>query len=195
MVENEFKYFLTVEKYNAIYCDLKNETLKSNHYIQINYYYDTQDHILNRNGITFRIRQKENDLKLQIKSPVSQKESLFVKNEIEKVVKRLPLRIDTNTLDIELPCTGNVNVIGSLVTERIECKYKDFIEIDLDKNFYLGTVDYELEIEFKGNYYKDVLQLVNDFVKQDNIVKSSQSKSKRFFSIFESLSGKNCKVD
>ncbi len=69
MIENEYKYIATkndIEKMRTVI--LNNDSiLSTERFIQINYYYDTDDLKFQAHGTTIRIRQKESGLKLQIK--------------------------------------------------------------------------------------------------------------------------------
>ena len=137
MVEFEKKYILTKDEYERlfkIYKDCKE-------YTQVNYYYDTDDYAYNKKGITCRIRKKGNKFKATIKNHSTGK--TFCSVEKSMSVK--------NELDDRLFKDLGVSLQGYLTTERKEITTGYGITIFLDKNTYIGIIDYELEIEYPPN--------------------------------------------
>lgn len=65
MVENEYKCLLTSEQYNTIKKKLQDMFLYKS-FIQVNYFYDTNKYELNEDHMTLRVRQKENELQIQL---------------------------------------------------------------------------------------------------------------------------------
>lgn len=181
MLEFEKKIILTEDEY----CALKSLTTKESQKIsQTNYYYDTEHFDLCKEGITCRIRRKDNKYTATIK--------YHNKNCREcSVEKSASAR---NEFDSSLFEKLGVKLQGALFTERMII-YKDSdIEVALDKNTYLGINDYELEIEYSPDRVSAADDLLEEFahalylddvvVNTDNFIKRndySKSKSERFF--------------
>ncbi|KYH33961.1 putative triphosphatase YjbK [Clostridium tepidiprofundi DSM 19306] len=159
MIEKEFKVLLTEEQYKKIREAIQWE--KS--FVQKNYYYLDSEDELRSADITVRIREKNGKYMLQTKVPKLQEGALAIKEEkereIDRVYKELNYKEYENLISIKSKCLKNV---GSLNTER-RIVHIGECEIALDKNYYLGKTDYELEIE----YYSDeipheVIQMMSD---------------------------------
>lgn len=149
MLEKEYKIMLDKNGYAYV-----NEAFSwDKDYIQTNYYYDTKDMYMHRNSISFRIREKNQMLRLQAKIPdVLNNDSLYsCKNEHEYEISDIPQSIPSQSVKEYISMeTGDVFLLGHLKTYRKEARL-DEVLVCLDKNEYLDTVDYELEIEFTGN--------------------------------------------
>ncbi len=180
MLEFEKKFRLSAEEYEilcGVYAEYPIQT-------QMNFYYDTEDFLYNRQGITCRIRKKDNQYKATIKThhlnvmACSVEKTYGVKDEF----------------DASAFAGMDVILHGQLQTDRKEIKMPDGIKITLDKNSYLGTEDYELEIEYHPQLEQscenilrtlvmkltneDVDLLLNDFYQR---MKEANTKSERFF--------------
>lgn len=176
---------LNKDSYETLIHKLKNETYGYNKILQTNFFYDTQNLNLHNNDITFRIRQIENDLKVQIKLPLEKNGLFSVKKEISKKIEVLPYQI--TIMDAELcKFTQKNNTIflkGSLVTERFSVKVGNNLKIDVDKNYYLGFVDYELEVELLSNKNDCSGSILSDLVGADIIPPIGGKRERFFFSI------------
>lgn len=127
------------EQYNSIL-----ETLADNatsKVMQINYYYDTEDYMLFKNDETLRIRQIDNCLKLQFKYNKYIENDIRVSKESCEEINILPKKIIANEMFTQY--------IGFLMTERLIIGFNPYT-VFIDKNYYLGKVDYEIEIEAKS---------------------------------------------
>lgn len=150
--EIEFKNFLTKAKYKELInyfslnpCDLESQT---------NIYFDTSDFTLSKQKKALRIRLKASYIELTLKE-----ETLNANLEITDFIKACDVDniIKTHTLpdgDVkERLKTLNVNMefkqIVELTTHRFEFNYGDDL-IALDKSFYYGHIDYEIELETKN---------------------------------------------
>jgi uncharacterized protein YjbK len=182
MIESEFKCLLTFEQYNMIHRTIK-EKFQVKKFIQINYFYDTDKYELDMNDITFRIRQKEDHLQMQLKGPAKKEGMLIIRSELSKDIIDFPtaIRLEESEWCDLLPCKGNITPKGSLVTERIKCNLNDSIEIDLDKNYYFGIVDYELEIEYKEGFMEEALSFLRNLIDDRERIPSIGGKRNRFF--------------
>ena len=150
---------------------------------QINYYYDTNGEQLRQKNITCRIRQKEDKLTGTLKKhcfvngcPKNTEEMFLVKN--------LPVCFEVAQQIVILK--------GSMVTDRTEIQLSADMLLVLDKNTYLGTVDYEFEIEYseRGSQEAEgVLKLLEKLFGIKRNHENILSKSERFFRKLESLPG------
>lgn len=152
--ETELKYLINENEYISLkkyLCSLAEPAEK----LQINYYYDTADFILYNTGETLRIRQIKDVLKLEYKYGKEIKGNLRICSEYTEVTESVPesIKITGSKLPAHGKTGGSADIyynIGSLVTRR-----NDFAiggaKFSLDANYYLGILDYELEIEFEGN--------------------------------------------
>ena len=113
---------------------------------QINYYYDTYNKKLFNNCITLRIRQKNAKLFLQYKYDKNFNGLVNTCIEYEKNISEFPMSISGEMLPEEEKCI--YHYVGNMTTNRRNYEIDDVV-ISLDVNYYLGVVDYELEIEFK----------------------------------------------
>lgn len=169
MIENEYKYIATkndIKKMRTVI--LNNDSiLSTERFIQINYYYDTDDLEFQAHGTTIRIRQKESGLKLQIKKKnyYGENKNLETETKISNIFNEL---IVENT---------EVTLKGQLVTDRTRNIFSNGARMDLDINYYCGMVDYEIEIELpdeEGNM-EDVFSLVS------NLASAKMGKATRFY--------------
>lgn len=168
MLEYEYKYQALKSDIESIRSELKNNqsVVQINRGVQINFYYDTENLDFQSQGITIRVRQKENGLKLQLK-----KKNYYGMNknlETETDIQRIP-----NTLTVE---GREVNLKGHLVTDRTRCVLDNGVKIDLDVNFYCGIVDYEVEAELPdGGSEADIPKSVR------NLKSAEFGKATRFY--------------
>jgi uncharacterized protein YjbK len=187
MVESELKYMITFEEYNQL-LNMSTNNFQKQTLIQINYYFDTNEFELDKRGITLRIRQTEKDLKLELKSPISKDGALRVKKEFSRSIDKLPFVI--NFINDEwselIQCNSDLYLKGSLITQRTKLDSEDGIEIVLDKSYYLGLIDYELEVEFQEGLKAQAFNVINCFIGDGKELKPSQcGKRKRFFNVLK----------
>ena len=179
MTEMEKKRLLTKEEYVILMSRFGYEKPVVK---QVNYYYDTVDLSMNRQDITCRIRLKDGKYKGTIKSH-SPDGCQSTESEI-KVYDGIRKNEFTEI---------GLKHYGELITKRCIIFKDEGCEAVLDKNEYLGCVDFELEIEYKPDFEHhaaDVLRMLTDGIKSsktiatDNLINSNlsaRSKSKRFF--------------
>ena len=181
MIENEKKILLTADEYYTIVMSMcKHSTVKT----QTNYYFDTDTFSMNQKGITCRIRAKDGKFLATVKSHnIKQPDSSIEMNLVEKTY------FDANVFN-----SFGMRHQGELVTERIVMFKDSFCELVLDRNTYLGQVDFELEVEYcEGSERRAQMlleciaaQLVStgsltDVAEFLERVGLSKSKSQRFF--------------
>ncbi len=149
-IEIEAKVLVSKEEYNQVIKNLHLDTYYK--FKQTNYYIDSDEYDIKKNGFALRVREKNQEFELTLKTPLS--EGLLEKNENiswqvfedlrdnnifpEGGIKKflLILGIDVSKLKI----------ITSLTTERIRIEYQNE-HVVVDKSTYNGQVDYELEAE------------------------------------------------
>lgn len=179
MLEQEYKIMLTKEQYDSIesYFDFTDER------IQINHYYDSTNFDMIKNGFTVRVRELNGKRQiLQIKKSLDSKiDGVKVRNEFEKEIFALPKEICLSSVEnlINEKCKvdfSKLENIGSLITKRKILKIQN-CEISLDKNDYLGKIDYELEIEFNGAHFK-AFQILKELGLENE--STAMGKNKRF---------------
>ncbi len=181
MIECERKYLLSKKEYDCLLTAFENE---KNTDVQTNYYFDTSDMKLNRNGITLRTRLKDGMYTTTLKRH-------SVKAKYRSVEKDIVVSGDFNPDVFE---SSGVFCQGSLVTTRTTLNKDKCYEIVLDKNEYLGMTDYEVEMEYLEGYEEiakkslyAILHILADFFpdfdKKSFLrrANNSKSKSQRFF--------------
>lgn len=189
MLEYEKKILLNEQEYEYLYKQLYSQ---ANTRKQINFYYDTDDYQMTNKGITCRIREKNGIYTTTVKN-----HGIDEYYSIENPV------ITSNMFDDCLFISSGLKLHGILVTHRCIFNPIPDIEIVIDKNEYLGCVDYELEIEYHPEYIKcaDVLlSLIAEMICVAGYVgnpmefisrnKSTASKSERFFRLKKTMARK-----
>jgi len=134
--EIEKKTLLSEAQYKTLLGNFADKSIKDT--IQINYYYDTENNTFLNNNETLRVRQINDGLELQFKYDKNIQDTVRVSKEFCKKIHRLPKLIMIDNLV--------ANYIGSLLTERKRKIFATYT-VCLDKNYYIGKVDYEMEVE------------------------------------------------
>lgn len=150
-IEIEAKVLINEDDYNRVLKFYKKEELQK--VTQLNYYIDTDDLLLKQFGIGLRIRQKDFFV-LNMKAPLQEgllekKESIsekefdnFKNNGVfpNGSIKNLLLMFGVDITKLKIQTT--------LKTERIVIEnFNDDEVFAIDKNYYNGLIDYELELE------------------------------------------------
>lgn len=149
MLEFEKKIMLTEQEYRSISMVMCKFDLRET---QINYYFDDSEFSMDKKGITCRIREKDGIYKATVKKhdfkfPECSMEVDFSENtEFEPLI--------FNVLGLQYK--------GKLATERIIMYDDTECKMVLDKNEYLGTVDFELEVEYKKEYQRRAQVLIEN---------------------------------
>ncbi len=177
MYEYEKKVLLTRAEYMLLR-GAAQEPVKE--FTQTNYYYDTEDLAWNRKGVTCRIREKAG------KYIATRKDHRLGDWDYSfESSREADGPSDSRFFD-------GMGVVpqGTLVTERLVLYQGDGVEAVLDKNIYLGKVDYEMEIEYTPESRDRAQKLLSHY---EEIVRFSvrefrgftetkwRSKSVRFF--------------
>ena len=150
-IEIEAKVLINEDDYNRVLKFYKKEELQK--VTQLNYYIDTDDLLLKQFGIGLRVRQKDFFV-LNMKAPLQEgllekKESIsekefdnFKNNGVfpNGSIKNLLLMFGVDITKLKIQTT--------LKTERIVIEnFNDNEVFAIDKNYYNGLIDYELELE------------------------------------------------
>lgn len=190
MLELEKKLLLTQEEYAYLLSEAKNASTA----IQTNYYFDTDDHLMDQRGITCRIREKEGKYIATIKE--HQENGISVERSEQAFGEW-----DTHFFD-----GLGVSLIGMLTTWRTTLFKDARCEIVLDKNDYLGVEDYELEAEYAPGEEACADALLSTISERLSTVFSpliplparcgeGESKSRRFFNCLKKRKEKNHEND
>jgi uncharacterized protein YjbK len=181
MFEYEKKVMLSEKEYRFL---MKHRSEASRSSVHINHYYDTDGFEMDKQGITCRIREANGVFTATVKEHGRQEKDCSM--ETSRKVK--------NQYDDCLFQNKNITYQGFLKTTRMALASRPGISTMLDRNDYLGTVDYELEIEYVPDKeklaMKELNQLVTDLEKNGIVSDSKEfkirtgrgkSKSARFF--------------
>lgn len=149
-IEIEAKVLINKDEYESVIEHLQLD--KYRRLQQTNYYIDTRNHDIKKNGFALRVREKNEEFELTLKTPLS--EGLLEKNEsiswrVFEELKEKNIFPDGGIkkflaiLGIDV---NDLRIITSLTTDRIQMNYQNAI-LAVDKNSYSQIVDYELEVE------------------------------------------------
>ncbi len=162
-------------------------SIKQTNFIQqVNYYFDTNDFQLKKNGCALRIRKKNHSFTLTLKQPHEQ--GLLETHQplstitAEGIIQdqTLPLGVIADQLQksFQIDLT-ECRYLGSLTTNRAEIAYLDGILV-FDHSFYLNKEDFEIEYEVKDEKTgKEIFH--NIFSNYKIPLKQTDNKIKRFF--------------
>ena len=134
MMEYEKKLLLTEEEYVTLMKYFQNGSSTK----QINYYFDTDDLSMNKQGITCRIRYKNGTYKATVKKH---------KTDIQDCSEETVICSASELVEDVFTSMG-LKLQGNLVTNRTVILKQNAYMVMLDKNDYLEHTDYELEIEY-----------------------------------------------
>ena len=139
MIKKEFerKLIICENDYITLLQDFNKNFIREDIF-QINYYYDTFDFYIFNSDETLRVRQINDNLKLQYKYNKNYSDDIRISDEYSEKISELPQTIIINGI--------KVYNIGLMITERINFKLIN-CTVSLDKNYYLGMIDYEIEVE------------------------------------------------
>ena len=176
-MEFERKQLLTKETYENNMKELLNVT-HGESFIQVNYYYDTATFDMYKKNQTVRVRLKDNELTVECKSPKSYVNGTRICEEKAKPLNMLPKSIMIQQFELFF--------IGCMTTQRTNFLMNDYL-ISLDKNYYLGIVDYEIEIE--SNKTIDFLPPMLKMLNGDSL---TPGKYTRFISTIKNINQSGC---
>lgn len=142
------------------------------HFTQINYYYDTETDFFRQQNTTCRIRQIGDHLR------GTQKTHVVKENGMHSIERSFTPNCFAESFEID-----NKKVIfkGQMTTERVIIPLAPNINLMLDQNLYLGTVDHELELEFSPEYEAEANGIIILIDAITPLHKNLSPKSDRFF--------------
>lgn len=151
-IEIEFKNLLNEAEYQTLLNQVFDKT--SQEYVQTNVYFDTTDFLLKEHSCALRIRIKDKDAEMTLKTPFEghhkELNLSLDKEEAEDLIRKgffsVPEEINTILVKENLPYIDTVKRIADLKTKRIEKSTENGL-IVLDKSWYSDTIDFELEVE------------------------------------------------
>lgn len=151
-IEHELKFLLSEDRFEAVrkQADVLLPEASLCSVTQVNYYYDTPELALHKQGITLRIREINGCFRGEIKRHDFGKSHDSREESFEVVGLPEILTVD----GIE------ASPLGALETVRESLILPEF-RLDFDTSTYWGRRDYELEIEFQEGSYDAVLALVS----------------------------------
>ena len=148
-IEIEAKVLLSKKDYERLLANIPfNPQVK----VQENYFLDSEDRELKKYGMLVRLRRREGRNKLTMKAPLSEglldKSQMLTDEETTALLENniFPRGDILDFLEILHIDSARFQVLAELTTERYEGIYEGF-EINISKNIYSGTVDYELECD------------------------------------------------
>lgn len=164
-LEIEFKNLLTKSEYDRLYEAFDFKSVAP--FTQVNYYFDTSDFKIRDSESALRIRIKEDQAEMTLKTP---QDSHLLETNIPLPLHQAKEFIETgqfrphssiiNQLEKEGTKIDRVKLITSLKTERLEKPYKNTLLV-LDKSWYGSKIDYELELEAEEDRYgKQIFQKI-----------------------------------
>ena len=150
-------------------------------YTQTNHYIDSDTRILNKEGIALRIREKNGQYELTLKTPLSQglleKNCVITKQQFDDFKEKgIFPKGDTSRfltmLDIDI---ATLKILTSLTTDRIDVEYKGGL-LSIDRNCYSGKTDYEVEFEY--NNLGGAKKVLSDLFEENEIAYTFTKASK-----------------
>lgn len=150
-------------------------------YTQTNHYIDSDKRILFKEGIALRIREKNGQYELTLKTPLSQglleKNCVITKQQFDDFkAKGIFPKGDTSRfltmLDIDI---ATLKILTSLTTDRIDVEYKGGL-LSIDRNCYSGKTDYEVEFEY--NNLGGAKKVLSDLFEENGIAYTFTKASK-----------------
>ena len=148
-IEIEAKVLLSKKDYERLLANIPfNPQVK----VQENYFLDSEDRELKKYGMLVRLRRREGRNKLTMKAPLSEglldKSQMLTDEETNALLENniFPRGDILDFLEILHIDSSRFQILAELTTERYEGIYEGF-EINISKNIYSGTVDYELECD------------------------------------------------
>ena len=152
-IEKEIKLLLEKDEYEKLsaYFDWDSQIPQTNHY----YRCTGKAHYS-----SVRVRQIGDRFFLQVKMPVSEDGTLFIKKEYEKELENVPPALSAAQLkELTGADLGDAVLMGKLFTLR-KTAHIGSCEVCLDKSEYLGITDHELELEYTGEYPQEIVDKI-----------------------------------
>lgn len=192
-LEIEYKSLVSEEKYHELLKHIAQFAKEKESYTQINYFFDTSDLFLDKQGITLRLRLKKDKWQLTAKLKQTTENNDYSANqELNEIIsEEKATHYLTNGLDVNEPVIREMltvakldeplefNLLGSLTTYRTDYSFYDDT-ISLDKNEYNDMTDHELEWETNNHQF---VSFINEQFLRVNFNNAS-GKRKRFLQTY-----------
>lgn len=153
-IEIEFKTLLTETDYLTLIAD--QALTEDDFFSQTNSYYDTPNFDLKKQGMGLRIRLREAQAELTLKSPLDDQVGLLETTDYlpldlaESLVKEQKILSEGNVADFLMTrgiAVDQLVTYANLTTKRAEVQLTPETLLVLDESWYHGKHDYELEME------------------------------------------------
>ena len=136
--EKESKYLVSEKQFSEL---VDRKTLGCNHIEQINFYYDDNNYSLSKKNCTLRVRERQNNLQLQLKKTISINDMYRTSEEHSVDIIDVPSIIKIEQIQDYFGHTGDIFeklandffLLGNLQTIRHHYKLKNHI-LFFDKN-------------------------------------------------------------
>lgn len=183
-IEIEFKSMLTENEFNLLHRQLP---FPKQPVVQTNYYFETEQFALKNHQSALRIREKNDCFTLTLKEPhpegILETHDSMSRDDVNLWLQGSPVPQTNVTKQLQILgiLEDSLRYYGALTTERLFYRENE-IDYMLDKSFYHGIVDYELEIEARSK--EAGLGALHNLLKKYNIVeRKAQPKIARFFAV------------
>ncbi len=166
-IEIEAKVLLRKQDYEKLVSLFPNEK----GYTQTNYYIDSEERALAKEGIALRVREKNEAFEMTLKTPLSEglleKNCPLSKEEFESLYKgSFPAKDIARFLTMLDIDVSTLKILTSLTTYRIDVHYENGL-LSIDKNDYSGKTDYEIELEY--NHLDGAQKVLKNLLDQNGI--------------------------
>ncbi len=150
-------------------------------YCQINYYIDTEDGLMRKEGFGLRVREKNGNYEMTLKAPLSQgfleknctwNAEMFHDFEENGTFPEGDIKRFLTMCDIPVE---KLRIRTSLMTTRVDVPYQGG-KLSIDENHYSGIVDYEAELEYSNE--KDAERLLYELLNNTGIEYTISNKTK-----------------
>ena len=154
MLETELKCMISAEAFERVKAAYKWNGVKT----QENHYYSDTSGVLAENRTVFRIRKSGGTYKIQVKAHKNSSSPMQISEETEFDISNAPEIVSAEDgrrytgLD-----TGELVKLGFNVTERYSFMPDENTELCLDKTSYFDITDYEVEVEYRGEYPSELI--------------------------------------
>jgi uncharacterized protein YjbK len=182
-IEIEYKNLLTEQEYQKLLQEFNISPTQIKK--QVNYYFDTAAFFLKDAQSALRMRKKDENYELTLKSPAPigllETNQLIGSIEAQELLEQGKLPdgpVKSKLMSMEFPL-DLIEYFGSLTTNRVEFDYEHGLLV-LDYSTYLNKEDYEIEYEVTNPEIGK--QIFIQLLKQMNIpIRKTENKILRFY--------------
>ncbi len=153
MIEKEFKTLITDAEFQKV----KESYIWDSVFKQKNHYYADINERTIDNNIMFRVRERDNTYKVQVKFHKKSDNLAQVSIENEYPIDNAPDKIEDSKKYLGEDM-GVLKKLGFSETVRYSKMWDNDTEICLDMTTYLGYTDYEIEVEYRTEEMNEELR-------------------------------------